>query len=710
MKDPNEEIRFSTSYHKYEDLIKSILHTEKQSINGDELRACCPFHDERHPSFSINLNSGAYFCHACEAKGSILDFLTNMQNIDKKEALQEIYEYTGDNYFESNTYPYSLENFANEKKFDIEFLNTLRIRTSNEKENCIEIPYFDINGNYIRTKYRNNPKNPVRFYWDKSNADIPLYGLWNLNSFSNEYIVITEGETDCMTLWKYGVQAIGSPGAKSFKTEYASFFDKFKTIYIHSDEDNASQNFVRSIQAALPNKKLYKINSKALGCKDISELHINGKLNINELLKTAEELATVPIFEKEEEHVIVGNRLIDTYKLKYYNGNLYYYKDGVYKYATNDFLYSCIVKTINQSAKKNFGNTVINYITAFLYNESTIKPDVNYINYKNGLYNLEDNQLYQHTPDIFTINQLNCSYNPNISSCAVVDDFLDSITCNNANRKQTILIIIGYCQTARVDLQKSFIFYGSRGANGKSTLSNLIMKLIGRNNICSIALQVFSQRFGTNELNGKILNLVEDMPAKLVDDLGVFKSVVTGDLIMADVKGKDRIPIISYAKHIFTTNILPDLADSTNAVFRRFNIVNFEAQFTDEEKKNFNTNYKILQSQNSLDYLANISLKAYIEYCNSNIYSLPNEEESLAFLERYRLNNDSILSFIQDEAYQGWIQNNVKTSVLYEKYREFCITSGAKKVSRQKFRTILTEQYGFSIKKINGYDVYSLNQ
>lgn len=78
------------------------------------------------------------------------------------------------------------------------------------------------------------------------------------------------------------------------------------------------------------------------------------------------------------------------------------------------------------------------------------------------------------------------------------------------------------------------------------------------------------------------------MPAKLVDDLGVFKSIVTGDLIMEDIKCKESIPIVSYAKHIFTTNILPDLADSTNAVFRRFNIVNFEAQFTDDEVKNFN--------------------------------------------------------------------------------------------------------------------------
>ena len=31
----------------------------------------CPFHDDRHPSFSVNLRTGAFFCHtpSCGARG-----------------------------------------------------------------------------------------------------------------------------------------------------------------------------------------------------------------------------------------------------------------------------------------------------------------------------------------------------------------------------------------------------------------------------------------------------------------------------------------------------------------------------------------------------------------------------------------------------------------------------------------------------------------
>lgn len=507
MEDPNERVRFSTSYNKYEDLVTSILNADKQKISGSELRCCCPFHDDENPSFSINLETGAYYCQTCEEKGSITKFVAKIKNIDNKQAWKEICEYTGEDYTKTISYPYTLEDFAKEKKFNIDYIKQMQIKTSEDKTNCIEIPYFDTDGKYIRKKYRNNPNNPIRFYWDNSNTEVPLYGLWLLNSYTNDYIVITEGETDCITLWHYGIHAIGVPGAKAFKAGYAKYFDKFEKIYIHSDEDEAAVNFVSSIQAVLPSEKLYKINSKALGCKDINELHINDKLNIDELFKTAVKLDELVTFEEPvEEHVVVGDQLIETYNLKYYNGLVYYYNNGVYKCATDNFLYSCIVKNINKSAKKSFYKNVINYINGLLYNDQEIIPDINYINYKNGLYNLVDNKLYKHTPDIFTVNQLNCNYNADIIPCTIVDKFLDDITCHNIKRKQAILIIIGYCQTTRINLQKSFIFYGSKGANGKSTLANLIMALIGKENICSITLQTFAQRFGTSEINGKILN------------------------------------------------------------------------------------------------------------------------------------------------------------------------------------------------------------
>ena len=61
--------------------------------SGDEMRCCCPFHDDENPSFSINLEDGKFCCHAasCGEKGNILDFVAAMEETDDlREASETI--------------------------------------------------------------------------------------------------------------------------------------------------------------------------------------------------------------------------------------------------------------------------------------------------------------------------------------------------------------------------------------------------------------------------------------------------------------------------------------------------------------------------------------------------------------------------------------------------------------------------------------------
>lgn len=51
---------------------------------------CCPFHDDRHPSFSMNLQTGWYRCSAshCAASGrSIVSFISQLMDLDTQGAL-----------------------------------------------------------------------------------------------------------------------------------------------------------------------------------------------------------------------------------------------------------------------------------------------------------------------------------------------------------------------------------------------------------------------------------------------------------------------------------------------------------------------------------------------------------------------------------------------------------------------------------------------
>jgi len=45
---------------------------------GDEFVCCCPFHEERNPSFSLNMEKGVYYCFGCGASGGLNQLATKL--------------------------------------------------------------------------------------------------------------------------------------------------------------------------------------------------------------------------------------------------------------------------------------------------------------------------------------------------------------------------------------------------------------------------------------------------------------------------------------------------------------------------------------------------------------------------------------------------------------------------------------------------------
>ena len=50
--------------------------------------ACCPFHNDRHPS--LKLNEDYFFCFGCGAKGDVIDLVARLFNMSSYEAAQKL--------------------------------------------------------------------------------------------------------------------------------------------------------------------------------------------------------------------------------------------------------------------------------------------------------------------------------------------------------------------------------------------------------------------------------------------------------------------------------------------------------------------------------------------------------------------------------------------------------------------------------------------
>nr|WP_302054040.1 DNA primase [Sphingomonas tagetis] len=57
---------------------------------GREWKACCPFHNEKTPSFTINDDKGFYHCFGCGAHGDAIRWLTDQQGLPFIDAVKEL--------------------------------------------------------------------------------------------------------------------------------------------------------------------------------------------------------------------------------------------------------------------------------------------------------------------------------------------------------------------------------------------------------------------------------------------------------------------------------------------------------------------------------------------------------------------------------------------------------------------------------------------
>ncbi len=67
-----------------------IMRTDKLTRAGREWKACCPFHDEKTPSFYVNDQKGFYHCFGCGAHGDVISWMTEQRGLSFIDACKEL--------------------------------------------------------------------------------------------------------------------------------------------------------------------------------------------------------------------------------------------------------------------------------------------------------------------------------------------------------------------------------------------------------------------------------------------------------------------------------------------------------------------------------------------------------------------------------------------------------------------------------------------
>jgi DNA primase len=67
-----------------------IMRTVKLTRAGREWKACCPFHNEKSPSFTVNDQKGFYHCFGCQAHGDVISWMIDQRGLTFMDAVKEL--------------------------------------------------------------------------------------------------------------------------------------------------------------------------------------------------------------------------------------------------------------------------------------------------------------------------------------------------------------------------------------------------------------------------------------------------------------------------------------------------------------------------------------------------------------------------------------------------------------------------------------------
>ena len=67
-----------------------VMRTTKLQRAGREWKACCPFHNEKTPSFTVSDEKGFYHCFGCGAHGDVIRWMTDQRGLAFMDAVKEL--------------------------------------------------------------------------------------------------------------------------------------------------------------------------------------------------------------------------------------------------------------------------------------------------------------------------------------------------------------------------------------------------------------------------------------------------------------------------------------------------------------------------------------------------------------------------------------------------------------------------------------------
>lgn len=288
--------------------------------------------------------------------------------------------------------------------------------------------------------------------------------------------------------------------------------------------------------------------------------------------------------------------------------------------------------------------TIMHYLTVESDEKERTK-DKNLIVVNNGIYDKRKNKLLPFSDRYIFVNKVATNYVKNAKEPMYNDwnltKWIKKLSDGNASKEKLLWQLFAIAINSNYISEISVFFLSEAGRTGKSTFQQLLINLVGKQNTTSLKIKEFESDFKLASAYGKSLVIGDDNNPKDFNETSEnFKSVVTGEPVLLNPKGKEPFPAVLTPFVLQSMNGLPRFKDISDGLQRRLRIVLFNHSYKGD-KGNRNIKEKYIYDKRLLEFILS-------KVIDMDFKEVEDTAESKQAIHELALENNPVLSFFEE--------------------------------------------------------------
>ena len=300
-------------------------------------------------------------------------------------------------------------------------------------------------------------------------------------------------------------------------------------------------------------------------------------------------------------------------------------------------------------------------------------------NCHNGTIDLKTMEFRPHNPSDLLTKMTEVDYDPD-AVCERWLSFLDEVFEGDKDRIRYMQKVIGYAMSGDTRLECMFILYGPTTRNGKGTMMETVLRIMGEYGRTArpemLSKKKFADSSGPSEdvarLNGARMVNVSEPEKSMVIDASLTKQMTGNNSITARFLRENSFEFKPQFKLIIDTNHLPQISDMTLFESDRIRIVPFNRHFKEGER-DIDLKSFFAQPEN-LSGILNWCLEGFRLYYEEGL-KMPSSVVDAT--SDYRTQSDRIMMFTA-QCLKREAGKELRSSAVYNWYKNWCGQNGFK--------------------------------